>query len=116
MIELYMSMSNVSRLPFTEATRNKIQMLMDYALSKSNKIQKIALFGSFVRADQKVTSDIDLLFITSGLEDRYVKGDIASFCDIHNADAVFYSEDQFRDSECLFVRQVRKDGILLWSI
>ena len=45
-----------------------------------------------------------------------MKGDIASFCDMHNADAVFYSEDQFRDSECLFVRQVRKDGILLWSI
>lgn len=116
MIELHMSMSNVSKLPFSDSMKNKIQMLIDYALSKSNKIQKIALFGSFARADQKVTSDIDLLFITSGLEDRYVKGDIASFCDIHNADAVFYSEDRLRDSECLFVRQVRKDGILLWSI
>ena len=110
-----MCVSNVSRLPFTEATRNKIQMLMDYALSKSNKIQKIALFGSFVRADQKVTGDIDLLFTTSGLEDRYVKGDIASFYDMHNADAVFYSEDQFSGSDCLFIRQVRKDGVLLWT-
>lgn len=107
---------DVSRLTFSDSMKNKIQTLIDYALIKSNKIQKIALFGSFARADQKVTSDIDLLFITSGSEDRYVKGDIASFCDMHNADAVFYSEDQFRDSECLFVRQVRKDGILLWSI
>ena len=116
MIELHMSMSNVSRLPFTEATRNKIQMLIDYALSKSNKIQKIILFGSTARAEHKVTSDLDILFITHGLEDRYVKGDITSFYDMHNADAVFYSEDQFSESECLFVRQVRKDGILLWSI
>lgn len=111
-----MSMSNVSKLPFTEVTRNKIQMLIDYALSKSDKIHKIVLFGSSAIADQKVTSDIDLLFITSGLEDRYVKGDIASFYDMHNADAVFYSEDQFSESNCLFVRQVRKDGILLWKI
>ena len=62
-----------------------------------------------------MTSDIDLLFITAGLEDRYVKGDIASFYDMHNADAVFYSEDQFSGSDCLFVRQVRKDGVLLWT-
>lgn len=116
MIKLHMSMSNVSKLPFSDSMKNKIQMLIDYALSKSNKIQKIALFDSLARADQKVTSDIDLLLLTSGLEDRYVKGDIASFCDMHNADAVFYSEDQFRDSECLFVRQVRKNGILQWSI
>ena len=110
-----MSMSNVSKLPFPDSMKNKIQMLIDYALSKSNKIQKIILFGSTARADQKVTSDIDLLFITLGLEDRYVKGDIASFYDMHNADAVFYSEDQFSESDCLFVRQVRKDGILLWK-
>ena len=88
-----MCVSNVSRLPFTEATKNKIQMLIDYALSKSNKIHKIILFGSSARAEQKVTSDIDLLFITSGLEDRYAKGDTASFYDMHNADAVFYSEN-----------------------
>ena len=110
-----MSITNVSKLPFTEETKNKIQMLIDYALSKSNNIHKIILFGSSARAEQKVTSDIDLLFITAGLEDRYVKGDIASFCDIHNADAVFYSEDQLRDSDCLSVRQVRKDGVLLWT-
>ena len=111
-----MSMSNVSKLPFPDSMKNKIQMLIDYALSKSNKIQKIILFGSTARADQKVTSDIDLLFITSGLEDRYIKGDIASFYDMHNADAVFYSEEQFSESDCLFVRQVRKDGVLLWTI
>lgn len=63
-----MSLSNVSKLPFTETTKNKTQMLIDYALSKSNKI---ILFGSLARAEQKVTSDIDLLFITSGLESRY---------------------------------------------
>ena len=110
-----MSITNVSKLPFTEETKNKIQMLIDYALSKSNKIHKIILFGSSARAEQKVTSDIDLLFITAGLEDRYVKGDIASFYDMHNADAVFYSEDRFSGSDCLFVRQVRKDGVLLWT-
>lgn len=111
-----MSVSNISKLPFLDSMKNKIQMLIDYALSKSNKIQKIILFGSTARAERKVTSDLDILFVTYCLEDRYVKGDIASFCDIHNADAVFYSEDQLRDSECLFVRQVRKDGILLWKI
>lgn len=111
-----MSVSNISKLPFLDSMKNKIQMLIDYALSKSNKIQKIILFGSTARAERKVTSDLDILFITYCLEDRYIKGDIASFYDMHNADAVFYSEDQLRDSECLFVRQVRKDGVLLWTI
>lgn len=111
-----MSVSNISKLPFLDSMKNKIQMLIDYALSKSNKIQKIILFGSTARAEHKVTSDLDILFITYCLEDRYIKGDIASFYDMHNADAVFYSEDQFSESDCLFVRQVRKDGILLWKI
>lgn len=110
-----MSISNIDKLPFAAPVKDTIKLLVDYALQKSDNITKIVLFGSYARAEYKVTSDLDILLITEIVEDRFVKGDISSFFDENSADAVFFSEDQFRDSDCLLSRKIREDGILLWK-
>mgnify|MGYP004540737809 CR=1 FL=1 len=109
-----MSISNIDKLPFTTSVKDTIKLLVNYALQKSNNINKIVLFGSYARAEYKATSDLDILLITEFIEDRFIKGDISSFFEENNADAVFFSEDQFRNSDCLLVQKIKEEGILLW--
>ena len=110
-----MSISNIDKLSFTTSVKDTIKLLVNYALQKSNNINTIVLFGSYARVEYKATSDLDILLITEIVEDRFIKGDISSFFEENNADAVFFSEDQFRDSDCLLSRKIREEGILLWK-
>lgn len=78
-------------------------------------LEFIVLFGSYARMEQTIKSDIDLMAVTSGIPDRSLRGDLCSKFEEENIDLVFYDADVFRKSECLFVSQVKKEGIVLWK-
>lgn len=80
----------------------------------SDDITEAVLFGSYARCDYKAGSDVDILFLTKRELDREIRGDISSFFEENNADAIFYVKDNFVVSDCLLSTQIKKDGILLW--
>lgn len=99
---------------------NKLIKDMKYLLSyKDIEIERIVLFGSIARGDCMITSDIDIMVVTKTQVDRYVRGDIASFLEEEldgvTTDVVFYQEEVFKNSESLFAKQIKKDGIIIYE-
>lgn len=75
----------------------------------------VILFGSYARGEEKATSDLDLLLLTAEPVERLVRGGLCSSFEEENIDLVFYTTEQFRESECLLVQQVNKEGIIIWK-
>ncbi|PHV70178.1 hypothetical protein CS063_11920 [Sporanaerobium hydrogeniformans] len=110
----------LSELQLPERFAKKLRQDMTYLLSyKDIEIKQIILFGSCARGDCKVTSDLDILLITKESIQRQIRGDIASELeeelDQVRTDVVFYSEPIFEQSDSLFIKQVRKDGIIIYN-
>ncbi len=82
-------------------------------------ISKIILFGSCSRGNIKITSDLDLLVLTKSPVNRSVRGELRAACDDSHrkvtTDLVFYTEHDFNASDCLFVRNIKKDGVIVWT-
>ena len=107
-------MNNIQILPFSTDIKEKLSKLLAYAIRMSDDITEAVLFGSYARCDYKAGSDVDILFLTKRELDREIRGDISSFFEENNADAIFYVKDNFVVSDCLLSTQIKKDGILLW--
>lgn len=84
-------------------------------------IKEIILYGSKARGDYEEESDIDLLFITDSTLPRKKRSEIYdAIYEIeveHDviASVVFVSESDFRSKESHFLKQVKMEGITLWS-
>ena len=82
-------------------------------------ITTIILFGSCARGNIKITSDLDLLVLTKEPVDRLMKGELCAACDESHrevtTDLVFYTEQDFNHSDCLFIRNIKKDGVVIWT-
>lgn len=61
-----------------------IREKVEYLVRKIPKLEYIVLFGSYARMEQTVKSDIDL---------------------------VFYDLNIFRESDCLFISQIKRKGL-----
>ena len=96
-------------------TKTFIIKKIQYLISRIPDLEYIILFGSYARTEQTIKSDIDLMAITSCIPDRLLRGDLCSEFDEENIDLVFYDIETFRNSECLLVSQVKKEGIVLWK-
>ncbi len=73
-------------------------------------LESIILFGSCARNELRVTSDVDLLIITTEPLDRQIRGEIASILEealdgVHT-DGIFYSREQYNTSTRLFTQPV----------
>lgn len=97
------------------STRNFIREKTQYLIKRVPNLEYIILFGSFARMEQTIKSDIDLLAVSSGMPDRLLRGDLCSEFEQENMDLIFYDLDVFRKSDCLFVSQIKKEGIVLWK-
>lgn len=94
-----------------EYLKNKIEYLSKHI----PHLEYVILFGSYARLEQTISSDIDLLAITNGTTERLLRGDMCSSFEEDNIDLIFYDIDIFRTSDCLFVSQIKKEGIILWK-
>lgn len=98
----------------------KIMSDCQYILnSRIKDIEAIILFGSCARLEMNTNSDIDLLIVTTELIDVHIKSDITSELDMPivgvTTDVKFYTRNQLKQSESLFINNVRKDGLILWQ-
>ncbi len=89
--------------------------MLNLLQSELEDICYIILFGSYARGEERVTSDMDILAITQSEVPREKRGDLCSRFDEADMDLIFYTMEQFRQSECLLVREVRKEGIVVWK-
>ena len=84
-------------------------------------IKEIILYGSKARGDYGEESDIDLLFITNSILPREKRFEI--YDEIYEIEVqhdvivsvVFINESDFRSKESYFLRQVKGEGVTLWS-
>ncbi|MDO4557204.1 MAG: nucleotidyltransferase domain-containing protein [Lachnospiraceae bacterium] len=107
-------MLNIDLLPFSKEIKTRLRKLTDIACAVPD-VTKVILFGSYARAEYKVGSDLDILIMTDCEVPRDLRGDVSSLFETMGADVVFYTEDCFSNSDCMFVNQIRKDGVLLWK-
>lgn len=104
----------VEFLPFDAMLKDKLKTLLDFLL-KLPEMSRVVLFGSYARMDYKAGSDFDILVLTSEEISREERGHLSSIFEERGADLVFYTEQQFEESNCRFVQEIRKDGLLLWK-
>lgn len=110
--------SVIDKLLLPDKINNKLKNDIDFIMAQNIKeLLYIVLFGSCARLEYNINSDIDLLLITSKELSRIKKGEIRSELDKINGittDIVFYVKEDFQKSDCLLVRQIKKEGIVLW--
>lgn len=115
-----MVIDNISEIQLPKRFEIKLRKDLEFLLNyKDLKIEQVILFGSCARGTYKITSDIDILLITQESIERYVRGDIASELDDEvdgvRTDIVFYSRPIFETSDSLLVKQIKKEGIIIYS-
>lgn len=94
---------------------------IDYILSsKIPNLKSIILFGSCARNELRVSSDVDLLVITTEPLERSFRGEIASVLeediDHIKTDCIFYTQEQSDNSTRIFTQQIKNEGIILYPI
>ncbi len=95
---------------------NDLKYLLDYNIPD---LERIILFGSCARGTMRVTSDLDLLIMTTSALDRLTRGEISSeledSIDEVGTDVIFYTGEQFENSDRLIINQIKEEGILLYE-
>jgi predicted nucleotidyltransferase len=110
----------LENLHLPERYTNKLKKDIDYILAKDiSSLELIVLFGSCAGNRLKVTSDIDLLVISSEKFDQALRGDIAAELAEPvrgvKTDVIFYTIDEIKKGKSLFLKQVMKEGIVIWK-
>lgn len=112
--------ADLNNLYLPERFRAKLEWDLNYILNSNiASLKLIVLFGSCINGNLKVTSDIDLLIITNEKPDQIIRGDIASkLSEPVNGvatDAIFYTIDEIKSGKSLFLKQVMKEGVVVWK-
>ncbi|MFI3214809.1 MAG: nucleotidyltransferase domain-containing protein [Eubacteriales bacterium] len=114
----YRKKLQVLQLPtrFTNKLYSDLQYLLQYPI---DTLESIILFGSCARQDVRLTSDVDILLITTTPLDRFTRGEISSTLeedlDKVHTDIIFYTREQFEQSERLIAKQIKKEGVILYE-
>jgi|GEM_PF-5497051 len=107
-------LERVEQLPYTKETKQKLSFFVS-KLKDIEGMELVVLFGSYSRMEQKAGSDIDILAVTETEVPRQIRGELCSLFEENQSDLIFYTKQQFEESDCRLVREIRKDGILLWK-
>ncbi len=84
-------------------------------------IQKVYLYGSKARGDFTEESDIDLLFVTGhqfSRREKFALYDMIFELEVKyevSVSAIFVSLKDFIERKSLFLREIDKEKVLLWS-
>ncbi len=92
-----------------------LQKQIIHLIEKVDTLEYIVLFGSYARGEERATSDMDVMVVTQTEMNRLLRGELCSQFDENNMDLIFYTLEQFKDSDCLLVQRVKKEGIVIWK-
>lgn len=110
-----MVINNVDRLPFSEGIKAALGANLGIIQKELKGSYKVVLFGSYARADYNSRSDFDLLVLSECEIDRHIRGKLQAVLAGMNSDLVFYTTEAFENSDCRFVYEVKRDGVLLFE-
>ncbi len=113
-------LTKIKNLQLPHRFEHKLITDIEFLLSSDiPSLESIILFGSCARNELRITSDIDLLIITTTPLERAVRGELASILeeDIDNVhtDGIFYTREQYINSTRIFTSQIKKEGIVLYE-
>ena len=108
-----MGPSNIDLLPYGEKQKNVLRKYVSLLQGLPN-INRIILFGSYARMEYRIQSDFDILAVTDSPVSREERGELCSQLEEMGADLIFYTEEQWKTSDCMLTQQIRKDGLLIW--
>ena len=98
-----------------EHKKELLQKKIEYLKENVEGLRYMILFGSYARGEEKATSDLDVLLLTTQEIPREVRGELCSEYEEEKIDLVFYTMEQFESSDCLLISQIRKEGIVVWK-
>lgn len=97
---------------FTKALSASLKCLYQY-----RSVELVVLYGSCAKNEIKSTSDIDLMVISEEKLDSksrsIIRGSVQELDLDVEVDVVFYSKNTFDNSDDIFTKNVRNDGIVL---
>lgn len=108
-------MDTIIKLPYSDEIKNRLNYLVNLVLDSGIECEKIVLFGSYARMEQKIDSDLDIFVLSDEQIPREKRGYLASVFEENNADIVFCTTSIFDTSDSLLYKNIRKDGVLLWK-
>lgn len=98
-----------------------ISILKDLTRQKGIDVDKIVVFGSYARGEEKKGSDIDIIIVSRNFEgkDIFERVEIAS--GLHRelvektmmpADIMYYSPTEWEQGNSLIINQAKEEGIV----
>lgn len=107
-------------VPLNYNEQQGVQGIIGEIKKRYSPVKRIILYGSKARGDFKEDSDIDLLFITDKEIPRSLKNRIIDVIYNHElkndivVSAIIISESVFINQGSTFLREVKREGIVLW--
>ena len=93
----------------------KILTVCKYLCKSCTNPAAVILFGSYARGDNRLTSDLDILLLTNDEIGRDERAELVSYTDLQDVDLVIYTKETFKQSKCLLVERIKKEGVVLWE-
>ena len=111
-------------------TENSTRLLFETLINNNNfkKIEKIILYGSIARGNEKFSSDVDLLIIT--IEDENYKKFVTEIKQViakelyiteidsekyRKIDIHFCKAQNYKTSDLTYYKNVRKEGVIIYE-
>jgi predicted nucleotidyltransferase len=114
-------MISIDPIPLNYNEQTGLKGIIEELTGKYPFIKRIILYGSKARGGYTEESDLDLLFITSKDIPRSFKMEMSDIIYNHElandivVSSIFVSESEFSKSVSIFLRKVKKEGIIIWS-
>lgn len=92
-----------------EAMEECLEKCLSTIQSYNLDYEEIGIFVSYARGDYKSTSDIDFCIIVKERPLHYVSGNLRDHLEELNADLVWITPDSFRNSNTVFMSNLRRN-------
>lgn len=83
--------------------------MIERILAQEFDFVEIGVFGSYARGEYTALSDIDICVIVKEMPSRYITGWLRDDAEELGADICFITEEQFENSETVFMSNLRRD-------
>lgn len=109
----------------TEIMKSEISDILEELLQKKGiSIQKIIIFGSYIRGTQREDSDIDIIIVSRDFRDKSIFERVELTAGIGRElvrkvkkpfDLLFYSDDEWDENRSLVISMAKEEGEVIYG-
>ena len=98
-----------------------INILKELVKQRGMDVDKIVVFGSYARGEEKKGSDIDIIIVSRDFEDKDIFERVKLASGLHRqlvektmmpADIMYYSPSEWEEGNSLIINQAKEEGIV----